>query len=66
MPGQEVNALVLDVNPEQKRISLSIKALIQPEEEEYSGDYYDSEVQEQTSENTEDNNEAVGNTDSAE
>ena len=33
-PGQEVNALVLDIDTEQKRISLSIKALIQPEEEE--------------------------------
>ena len=66
MPGQEVNALVLDVNPEQKRISLSIKALIQPEEDEYSGDYYDGDVQEQPFENTEDNNEEAVNTDSAE
>ncbi len=32
--GQEIEALVLDVNPEEKRISLSIKALLQDEADE--------------------------------
>ena len=32
--GQEIEALVLDVDPEEKRISLSIKALLQDEADE--------------------------------
>ena len=32
--GQEVTAKILEVNPEKKRISLSIRALMQPEKRE--------------------------------
>lgn len=36
--GQEVTAKILEVNPEKKRISLSIRALMQPEKREASED----------------------------
>ena len=43
--GQKIDVKVVDVNAEEKRLSLSIKDLLEKEEEESYGDY---EMKEET------------------